>query len=163
MTTRNDQIAFAWEPLDTLLDDGLEKLVRQHWNEVGVFKREMPLAPDWDGYRARERQGLLHILAARRAAKLIGYCSWIVLSGHLHYKTTVFAVCDAIFIPTRYRKTGAGARLMLKSEADIVARWPGRSIRFEYHDKVALKHLAPALTKRGFEAIDVSLAKIVRA
>lgn len=157
------EITLAWESVSALLDAGLERLVRQHWREVGVHKREMPLAVAWEEYRLRERDGIVKILAARRRGRLIGYNSFLLLTGHLHYGTTVHAMGDAIFVPKRLRGTGVGIRLIDQAETDLAAMFPGRWVRILYHDKNDIELLGPVLRRRGYTAFETMWDKMVRA
>lgn len=152
-----------WEPLTTLLDDGLVELVRRHHEEVGVHKDEMPLDCDWEGYQRDEDEGKLRLLGGRIAGKLVGYHSLFVLKGHRHYNSTPHAMSDAIYVLREHRKSGLGIELIDKAERDIVAEFAPRWVRFWYHDKAGLRLLGPVLQKRGYGLIEECWDKIVRA
>ena len=153
----------AWEPLAAMLDDGLADLVRAHWDEVGVFKEQMPLDVDWDGYRRQEMLGNLRLLGARIDEKLIGYNSFFVLPGHLHYKSTPHAMGDAIYVKPENRKSGAGPLMIIEAEAAIAKLYAPRFVRFVYHDKAFLDYLKPILEKMGYEHQENNFSKMVRA
>lgn len=151
-----------WEPLAVLRDDGLERLVRDHWEEVGVYKDGMPLDCNWDEYQRCEDAGTLRILAARVDGHLIGYNSFMVLR-HMHYWSTWHALGDAIYVDKEYRKTGAGIGLIERAEIDLAKSVTPNSIRFIYHDKAFLDYLRPILTKRGYTHQENILDKLVSA
>lgn len=155
-------ITLRWELLNSLRDDGLDDLVREHWREVGVHKREVPLVCDWDRYQALEDSGVLKILAARKGDALIGYNSFLVMPG-LHYATTIHAHGDAIFVTKRYRKTGAGVFLIDRAETALADMARPGYVRIIYHDKAHLEYLGPVLRKRGYGAIETIYDKIVKA
>lgn len=153
----------AWEPLSALLDDGLAGLVMAHHAEVGVFKKEMPLDVDWEGYRKQEHLGFLRVLSARVEGRLIGYNAFLVMPGHLHYKTTPHAMSDAIYVMPDHRRSGAGPMLIAKAEADIIADYAPRFVRFVYHDKAFLDYLRSVLIKMNYEHQENIYSKIARA
>jgi GNAT superfamily N-acetyltransferase len=153
----------SWEPLSILLDDGLPELVRQHHAEVGVFKREMPLDVDWDGYYQDERNGILRVLGARIDEKLVGYSSFCIFKGHRHYRSTPHALNDGIFVLKRHRHTGIGVELIDKGERDILADFAPRFVRFRYHDKTFVNLIGPVLKKRGYEHNEDGWDKMTRA
>lgn len=152
----------TWEPLSVLLDDGLEALVREHWEEVGVHKDKMPLACDWERYQEVEDKGILQILAARREGILTGYNSFCVLP-HLHYRTTITALNDAIFVPRRHRISGVGVRLVERAEIDLATRYSPGWVRIVYHDKANLEYLRPLMERRGYGHVESIYDKMVRA
>lgn len=131
-------LTFEWEPLQTLLDEGLARIVFTHWKEVGVHKREVPLDVDWEGYQLDEDCGILKLLAARRGDKLVGYASYYV-RPHRHYKSTLHAANDAIYVAKGER--GAGIALIRAAETMLaqIARPEYRYIRILYHAKVAVE------------------------
>lgn len=151
-----------WEPLSILLDDGLAELVRQHWEEVGVHKDEMPLDPDWDGYQRMEDDGELRLLSGRIDGVLRGYHSVRVVKGHLHYKSTPHAMSDAIYVLREHRRSGLGLELIDKAERDILAEFAPRFVRIWYHDKAGLRLLGPVLQRRGYGLIEECWDKIAR-
>ncbi|HEX9472508.1 MAG TPA: GNAT family N-acetyltransferase [Bradyrhizobium sp.] len=143
-------LSIAWEPLAGLLDDGLADLVRAHWEEVGVHKDKMPLDVNWKKYQDQEDARVLRILAARLDDKLIGYSSFIVVGGHLHYWSTPHAHGDAIYVDKALRHTGAGIALIDRAETDLKAEFAPGYVRILYHDKAFLEFLGPVLRKRGY-------------
>lgn len=106
-------IAFEW--LDDLLADGLEEMLFDHWQEVGLDHDAVPLAPDWVHYRDMEKQGIFRIVAMRDAGLLIGYSAFFV-NRHLHYRHTLHAVNDYFWLSPERRRGWAGVRLFRDSE-----------------------------------------------
>ena len=145
-----------------LLDSGLEMLVQEHWQEVGVEKERMPLAVDWTRYRKLEDQGILLVLGARRNERLIGYNAFFYLP-HLHYSTTQLAGCDAIYVTRKHRMSGAGIALIDRAERDLAERAKPDWCRITYHDRHGIELLGKVLRKRGYVASDTTYGKMVRA
>ena len=162
----NEPLSFDWEPVSVLLDEGLAAIVEAHWREVGVHKDEVPLDVDWAGYQLDEDLGLLKLLAARRSDKLIGYASYYV-RPHRHYKSTLHAGNDAIFVLPEER--GAGIALIRAAETMLAQlAWPTYPyIRILYHAKMALEAdrgtYAKVFERLGYSAFETTHDKVVKA
>lgn len=154
---------FGWETVDQQLADGLEDLAALHWEEVAGDKDVIPLAPDWDRYRALEKSGVFKCLAARRDGILIGY-SWWLVGPSLHYMTTKHAVNDLIFLDPDERRGLAGVRLIREGERAL--RDLG-VVKVIYHSKPNVllgqkKHtLGDLLVVLGYHLIEHSYAKVL--
>lgn len=158
-----DRLAFGWEPLAVLLEDGLAAIVAKHWREVAVHPDTMPLAVDWDKYQDLEDKGILRVMSARRGDKLIGYSSFMVMP-HLHYATTLHAANDAIYVDPSER--GAGIRLIRESEKALAELAKPGWVRIVYHTKyhVELERgtLARVFDRLGYPAFEACHDKMVR-
>ncbi len=108
-------LSLAWEPIDRLLDEGVEDLLFKHWQEVARDRGRIPLDPDWDKARQLERDKILWTAALRRDGRLIGYNSMCV-HPHIHYRTTLHAVNDVVYVDPAERGS-AGVRLVKGTEA----------------------------------------------
>lgn len=108
-------LSLDWEPLQQLLDEGIEDLMAQHWEEVAVDKDEIPFAPDWERAFLLERTGILWSAALRKDGRLIGYNAFHVLP-HIHYRHSIHAVNDVIYLDPSERGA-AGVRLIKGTEA----------------------------------------------
>lgn len=150
-----------WSTLDNLIEDGLPVLIGAHWEEVGVHKREMPLAVDWERYANLENQKILRLLGAWLDDNLIGYSAFFYLP-HLHYQTTALAANDAIFVAKPFRRTSAGSKLILKAEADFPKESAPGWCRITYHDRAGIELLGPVLRKRGYIATDTTYSLMVK-
>lgn len=95
--------------------DSMRHLFAQHWQEIANYKDEIPLDIDYEQYRTLEDRGALFFLAARKANELIGY-SIFFLARHPHYKSTLMAMNDVIYITPSERKGRTGIRLIKESE-----------------------------------------------
>lgn len=147
-------LKIAWEPLDTLLDEGIEDLVRAEWEEVSVDRERMPLALDWDEYRKLEELHMFRCLGCRRDDKLIGFSSFVLLKGHMHYKMTPHALNDAIYVsPTERGITGI--RLLLEAERQIRALYAPGIVRVLYYSKDDIVFGRRA-TDAGLDSLDAA-------
>ena len=124
-------LTLAWEPIDRLLDEGVEDLLFKHWEEVAMDRERIPLDPDWDFAREQERRKVLWTAALRRDGKLIGYNSMCV-SPHIHYRSTLHAVNDVIYVDPAERGA-AGIKLVQGTEALLR---PMGVVKVIYHTKL---------------------------
>lgn len=85
----------------------LPPLFHEHWLEVGLHRKQIPLDPDWKRYQDMDAGGQLHMITVRDEGILVGYYLAIVWT-HLHYKTSKTAWSDLLFILPGYRATGRG-------------------------------------------------------
>ena len=122
----------AFEPLDQLLADGLEEMLFDHWQEVGLDHDEVPLAPNWAEYREHERVGRHRVIAMREFGELVGYNAFFV-NKSLNYRHTLFATNNVIWVKPEKRKGMAGIRLLRDSEK--LLKGIG-AVKIFYHIKV---------------------------
>ena len=103
-------LTLEWEPLQRLLDDGVEELLAAHWDEVACDKDEIPLAPDWPRAFHLQRAEVLYTAGLRKDGRLIGYNAFHV-TPHIHYRHSLHAVNDVIFLDPDARGA-AGIKLV---------------------------------------------------
>ena len=97
------------------IQEELELLLTDHWEDVAVNKDVIKLNPDWDAYHSLEDSGALKIFTVRVDEKLVGYFV-VILRNHIHYKDHLYAFNDALFLKHEYRKGFTGAKLMKFAE-----------------------------------------------
>lgn len=93
----------------------IQPLLVQHWEEVAMYKDNVPLAPDWSRYQDMEDKGVLHIVTVRDNGTLVGYYVTMIVQG-LHYRFTKYGVNDIVLIKPEYRNAGVGLGLFRKVE-----------------------------------------------
>lgn len=71
--------------------------------------------PQWWLYHRMESTGLLHVLGAFSGDTLIGFITLIVMQRP-HYEGLV-ASYESFFVAAKFRRTGAGTRLLRAAEA----------------------------------------------
>jgi len=97
--THGDTV-FAEEDIVASWDEALP-LMRAHHVEVGPLpSREFD--PSKEGYANLQAAGSLMTFSIRKAGELIGYATFY-LSKPLHYKTTLFAMQDALYVEPAHR------------------------------------------------------------
>lgn len=96
----------------------MEPILREHWLEIALGHDKVPLDIDNERYFGLCEAGALHIVTARDEGRLVGYHVAIV-SGHLHYKSTLHGITDVYFILPEYRKGRTGIRLFQRVEKEL--------------------------------------------
>lgn len=107
------ELVFSKEPLFPAFDEATKILTQLHYLEVGPHKAGIPLDPDVPVYKLLEDTGVLETHTARDkdTGELIGYSVWIV-TPHIHYKTSLTATNDVIFIHPKVRKGLQGYKFL---------------------------------------------------
>jgi hypothetical protein len=104
-------VTFAKEPYVQIRPD-VERLIELHWEEIALLKTKIPLDPDYEKYQELDRLGVMHFLTARNdAGELVGYNIFSIFS-HIHYKSTLMAQIDIMFMEPSYRKGRNGIRFL---------------------------------------------------
>jgi hypothetical protein len=154
----------GFEPLDDLLADGLEEMLFDHWQEVGLDHDTIPLAPDWDEYRALEKMGRHRTIAMREFGELVGYNAFFT-NKSLNYRHTLFATNNVIWLKPEKRKGMAGVRLIKESERllGLVG-----AVKIFYHIKVHILlgakrsgTMGDLLLHLGYRHIEDSYSKVL--
>lgn len=94
-------------------------LLADHYKEIAWRQDKIPLAPDGSRYLALEKAGVLRVYTAREDGRLVGYSVYMVTT-HAHYKETLYANNDVLFIEKQSRGT-VGLRLIRFAEAALKA------------------------------------------
>lgn len=107
----------------------ITQLCVRHWEEIALNKDCIPLAPDWDRYQLLANAGMIESAVARdEGGRLVGYQVYIVMP-HMHYKTSLTAMSDILFLAPEYRKGMTGIRLMKRAEDRLIERGVQRVIQ----------------------------------
>jgi hypothetical protein len=156
-------LAFAWEPLDTLLEDGLERLATADFLEVEVDQAAVPLEVDWDHYRQIERVGTYRIISARLGLRLVGYNSFFI-NRHSRHRGQTFAMNDVLYLTPDQRRGGAGVRFL--RESDRMLKEAG-AIKCQYGIKEHVRlgasrgTVGDLLARMGYRHIETVYAKVL--
>ena len=147
------EVVYAIEPLAACQAE-MEPLIIDHWKEIAVNQSEIPLDVDWSIYEALERAKILLIVSCRIDGDLIGYSFWVI-KPHPHYKSTVFATNDVIFLKSEYRKSRIGYGLIRASE-EAVKKAGAQKI--SWHVKIT-NDWTPLLKRLGYEVEEMVAGK----
>lgn len=92
-------------------DPERESLWLQHYDEFWPSHQgRMPFGPNWAAYAALAEAGVLSIVTARRASRLVGH-SICLVSLHMHYPT-VCGFEDVYYLTPGERRGMVGYRLI---------------------------------------------------
>lgn len=148
-------ILYAQEFLGTVRDD-ITPLLRRHWSEVALNKDQIPLDPDWDAYEELERGGMLRIFTARVDGQLVAYYV-VIVRPHLHYRTTLCAFSDLIYVEPEERCRGVATALVGFSE--LCLREDG--VRLIVANTKVRHDFGPLLSSWGYEVRETVYSKML--
>jgi hypothetical protein len=130
-------ITFQKEAPQPFTQDALE-LFQNHYEEIAERTDIIKLDPDLDLYDILYKKGSLEIHTAREDGKLIGYSIWF-LSNHVHYKKSLTASSDVLYISPEYRKGMFGIKFIKWTTEEIKKCNPQRIM---FHVKPFLDYSA---------------------
>ena len=88
----------------------IKPLFYKHWLEIAGHQDTVKLDPDFDRYQSIEEMGSLRIFTVRDDGKLIGYFISFIMP-HIHYRNTVYALNDILYLAPEYRGGTIGYRM----------------------------------------------------
>jgi GNAT superfamily N-acetyltransferase len=141
----------------------IKPLNRLQWEEIATFREDVPLDPDYEGYRRHDAAGTMIIVTARSGEELVGYSIFFLLK-HPHYRGTWFAMNDIIYVRKDKRGSMAGVALIKRSEREV---WKAIEKRGAKLAKVSW-HLKPShdfsalLERLGYVRDEFTMAKILK-
>lgn len=147
-------ITVVRETFDSVVSD-IAPLLDEHWEELALFKDEIPLDVDWGQYRRGYEAGLVRAYGVRDEGVLIGYAVFSVVERHAHYAHR-WAVNDVIWIAPEFRNFGVGTLLCDTFEKDLAMEGP---IVIHVETKLHSPALAALLVTREYSAVGPSFAK----
>lgn len=144
-------VKFQRETLSTCLEESKPLLI-EHWKEIAHYD-DIPLDPDEERYRNIEKSGMLRVYTVRTDDNhIVGYAVFIV-NTNAHYKSSLQAVQDILFIHPSSR--GMGGRFILWCDEQLKA--DGVQIVFQ-HLK-SKQNFGKLLERFGYELIDLIYGK----
>lgn len=106
-----------------LLANEIQPMLPDHWAELGMYRDRMPLDPDYPSYFEHDAAGRLAFVALRNDGLMVGYFVCFI-APTLHYRTTLTAKMDLIYIQPRHR--GGGGKLL---EQAMLAELKARGVK----------------------------------
>jgi GNAT superfamily N-acetyltransferase len=128
-------------------------LLQAHWEEIARYK-DIELAPNVEAYAKLEAAGILHCYTARLAGALVGYFVATVVPS-LHYRNSLQAHQDVLFVLPEHRRSRVGVRLIRFAEEQL--RQAGVQVVM-HHVKVA-HDFGPLLERMGYEWVEKMFTK----
>lgn len=142
-------VRFAREAIASVFDE-IQPLLQEHWREIAQFP-DIALDPDFDQYRVAEGKGHLRIFTARTQDELVGYAIYF-LAPALHYRRTLIAMQDILYLRTDHRRGLAGWRLI--GFADRQLRADG--VQIVYQRVKAAHNYSAVLERLGYELAELT-------
>lgn len=143
------------ESFETALPE-LRAIFPLHWEELGLFRDKMPLAPQFDEYVRRERAGSLFLTTVRETGKIVAYFTVQIAPG-FHYGETLTGTTDMIYIVPEQRGRGLAVPLFRKTEAELKRR--GVKVWYAGHKSHNPMGMPGVLDAMGFVPADSYYAK----
>ena len=139
--------SFKQEKAQECFDEALP-LLKEHWEEIAHFK-DIPLEPDYEFYAAAENAGILRTYTARNEEGiLVGYAVYVV-RNNIHYKSSIQALQDILFISKSYR--GMGGRFILWCDEQLKAD----GVQAVYHHVKTAHNFGRLLERLGYNLVDL--------
>lgn len=131
-------------------------LLKRHWREVALNHESVPLDIDHEQYDALDESGALHILTVRRGGLLIGYHVAIV-TGHLHYKSTLHGITDVYWIAPECRHGVTAMRMFQAVEHELGAL----GVRKLFTATKLHMDQGPLFERLGYKPVERLYAKLI--
>lgn len=132
------------------------KLCQRHWEEIAHNKEKIKLDPDWERYDEMGKRGVLHLTTARRDGVLVGYVIYFLVY-HVHYRKSLTAIADVLYLVPEERFGRTGIRLLEQSEASLKGMGVQRVVQ-----NVKVDHdWSPILTRLGYKPFERLFSKLL--
>ncbi len=136
-------LTVAVENYQSFIDDALDEILEEHYEDLALDQDKVPLDPQFSVYREREKKGELLVMCMREqtgqppasgwppgetpVGELAGYFIGFIAPG-LHYQTCLTCTMDIFYVRPKFRDNLlAGRRLFKAVERELrarsVARW----------------------------------------
>jgi GNAT superfamily N-acetyltransferase len=145
-------IAIAEELLSGLWVE-MRPLLEAHWEEISRYK-DIELEPDVEAYAMAEAGGLLRTYTARAAGRLAGYVIFF-LRPNMHYRRSLQAAQDVLYLHPDYRRGMAGVTLIRVAETRLRAE----GVQVIYHHVKRTNRVGELLERLGYEHVENVYAK----
>ena len=136
-------------------EEEFKSLSVEHWREVALHQKEVPLDLDFDVYKRGDESGKLVFVAARKNGVLVGYSIWAVVCP-LHFKSTLYAQNDVIYMLPKYRGN-YGLSLIKHSEIFMVSL----GVKKILWGVMRNRDWSKILERMGYEQEDILMSKVV--
>lgn len=123
-------------------------LLEDHYQEIARFK-DIPLDPDIDRYEIINESDGLKIYIVYDDQGLQGYAAFFV-SPHVHYKGSLQAMQDVLYIKNRHRKTGLGSKFISYCDDELKKL----GVQVVYHHSKVAKDFGETLKGLGYEHVE---------
>lgn len=127
-------------------------LLYMHWKEIAHYQ-DIKLEPAFDKYEQLDAEGALRVYTARDdGGLLIGYSVYF-LRYNLHYRSSLNALQDVLFIHPNHR--GMGGKFIKWCDEQLKEE----KVQAVYHHVKAQHNFGPLLERMGYELVDLIYAR----
>jgi hypothetical protein len=129
-----------------------------HYDELALHKDTIPLNPDYDRYLSLESKNQLKIYTLRTDEHiLIGYAVFFI-SPMIHYKSTICATNDLLYISKEYRQGMTGIKFIKYCETKLHEHGVHK---ITWHIKES-NNFIPILKRMGYITEDIIVGKVLK-
>lgn len=139
------------------IKDEMLPILERHWREIALNHEDVPLDIDHERYDAMDEAGHLHIVTVRREGALIGY-HVAIISGHLHYASTLHGITDVFYVAPEYRQGFTGIRLFQKVEKEMKSL----GVKKLFTGTKVHLDLSKLFERLGYKRVEYLYAKILK-
>lgn len=141
------EVVYAQEDGKRILHEGMPLFV-QHWREIATHQ-DIELAPDTALYETAADQGTLKVFTARSDGQLIGYAVYFA-NPHPHYRHSLQAMQDILFVRKEFRRGTVGARLIRYCDQALAMM----GVQVVYQHVKAAHNFGPLLERDGYQLVE---------
>jgi predicted acetyltransferase len=127
-----------------------------HYDELALHKEHIPLDPDYDRYLSLESKENLKTYLLKDGNKLVGYAVFLI-SPMLHYKSTICAANDILYISKEHRKGMTGVKFIKYCEQKLKEEGVNK---ITWHIKLSLD-FSKLLARMGYIQEDIIVGKVI--
>lgn len=146
-------VDYQLETVASIRASGIEELFERHRLELSHYP-DLALDVDWARYESCEAGGVLRVMTARKAGRIIGYVAFFV-APNAHYKGSLQAIQDVLYLDADYRHGRTGYRLIALAE-DYLRR---EGIQVLYQHCKVTHPLGSLFLRTGYQLIDFVYGK----
>lgn len=123
-------------------------LLEKHYHEIAHYK-DIELDPDFEQYEKLEQIGALRMFIARDEQEfIVGYAVYFI-RHNIHYKSSLQALQDVLFIDPD--KRGFGAKFILWCDQQLKAE----GVQIVYHHVKSAHNFGAMLERIGYRLVDL--------
>lgn len=139
------------EIANTQLLEEMMPLFAAHYSEVPAYS-DIPFQPSFEQILMLETAGILRVFTARHKETdfLIGYAVYF-LQPHFHFRTSLQASADCVYIRPEYRGNGLPGLSLMKFCDDELEREGAQVV---FHNLPAERNFGPMMKRLGYKLED---------
>lgn len=139
---------FNREYMTPLLAEEIIALSDKHYSEVVTYEERDPDI-SIDHYVSIEHRGALRTYTARKNKAIIGYAVYVV-SYHPHYRKSLRAIQDAIYIDPNHRVGNIGVSFIQWTESKLAQE----GVEYVYQSSAKDHDIGHLLIRMGYKPIE---------